>query len=324
MELEGKFAEPWVVLAQVGSTPRGSFYRVKHTDNNAVMIGRAIRGQRHLGPDACSDDLTIARYLAKFEHEGETVVVYDAPACYTLHEVLKTSLVPFERGFKIALQIADALRALHRDGKTHGMLSAESILVFSDERIATIDYATPTLWSSTPSKDELPYIDPTLKDYSARDEMNDTYAFGILLYSLATGFMPFPSDAIEDIKQRSPKPPPPIGKRSSTWPFEAFNLINCCLTLDRHARPQSIAEVRNKLARLSDTPMQMVDEDEASRPKLTGAPGRGSQRITGSMPPLVEAGNHTRNVSQNLLSPIGLVSFMLLAILIWYSTLQNQ
>ena len=266
--------KPWSVVAQVGGTPRGKFYRVKHPESNSVLVGRTIRGKCHPGPQLCNPDPTIATVIAKFEHNHESYVVYDVPACYTLYEVLKTSLVPFERGLRIALQVADALRALHRSGRVHGLLSTEAVLLFSDDRIAAIDYSIPALWEAVDEPGELAFIEPTLPNLATRDESSDIYSYGVLLYMLATGFLPFTPETQTDLTKRAAKAPPPIGKRSSTWGFEAFSIVNSCLSLDRSQRPKSAAELRNRLAKLSPTPIQYVDENEVTRAKA-----RASQQL---------------------------------------------
>lgn len=303
--------KPWTVITQIGGTPRGKFYRVKHPESNSVLVGRTIRGRNHAGPQLCNTNLTIAAVIAKFDHNGETYVVYDIPACYTLYEVLKTSLVPFERGLKIALQVADSLRAVHRSGRVHGMLSTEAVLLFADDRIATIDYGLPELWSRVEDPSELAFIDPTLPDLNTRDESSDIYAFGVLLYSLATGFLPFTPENYEDLLKRSPKAPPPIGKRSSTWAFEAFNIVNACLSLDRTQRPKNAAELRNRVAKLSPTPLPLVDEHEQIRAKP-----RTSQQINiehhQQSPAVTGAQNWTGTFSNRL----KIAGFMLIAALI--------
>lgn len=262
----GVQSRAWTILAQVGGSPRGKFYRVKHPESNSILIARTIRGRIFRGPELCNPDQVVANVIARFEQDGESYVVYDVPACFTLHEVLKTSLIPFERGFKIALQVADALRCIHRSGRVHGLLSTEAVLLFSDDRIATIDYSSSELWGVLNSPEEIAYLDPTLPSPSHRDESSDMYAFGVVLYSLATGFLPFSPESFADAGRRGAKVPPPIGKRSSTWPFEAFNIVNSCLALDRSVRPKTAAELRNRLAKLSSTPMPLVDESESSRP----------------------------------------------------------
>jgi serine/threonine protein kinase len=105
------------------------------------------------------------------------------------------------QSFNIASQICDGLEAAHREGVVHRDLKSQNIILDSTNKIKIIDFGlartahmegmTATgLIMGTPE-----YMAPEQVSGKRIDERADIYSFGIILYELFTGKVPFTGDS---------------------------------------------------------------------------------------------------------------------------------
>ncbi|MCI0413285.1 serine/threonine protein kinase [bacterium] len=154
----------------------------------------------------------------------------------------------------IALQICDGMEAAHRQGIIHRDLKSQNIIInamgdvkiidFGLARTAQLEGMTATgLIMGTPE-----YMAPEQVAGKKVDERADIYAFGIILYELFTGHVPFTADSaiavgFKQIKE-NPLPPREVNSQIS----EALqNVILKALNKDPFKRFSSVAEMKKEL-----------------------------------------------------------------------------
>ncbi len=188
----------------------------------------------------------------------------------TLAERLARGALPLEQMLRYAIQIADALDKAHRQGIVHRDLKPANVMV-TKSGIKLVDFGLAGFAASGPggiagtSATGLPtqapdltqegtilgtlqYMAPEQLEGKTADARTDIFAFGSLLYEMATGQKAFsgPSRAalIASILEREP---PAISRLQPVAPPALDHVVKTCLAKDPEDRFQTAHDVRLEL-----------------------------------------------------------------------------
>jgi Tol biopolymer transport system component len=162
-----------------------------------------------------------------------------------------------------AIQLADACRAAHELGITHGDLRPGNIVLTENDRVKVLDFGLATLrggleesessYASTLSidlagKDELPetrlYIAPEQLRGGHVDHRSDLFSLGVILYEMATGRRPSREESDRDAT------PAPVTGFNPDYSAEVDEIIGDCLRREPKHRFQSAVELMDDLEAL--------------------------------------------------------------------------
>jgi PAS domain S-box-containing protein len=165
-----------------------------------------------------------AKPLVLTRHEGRTVLVLEDPGGEPLDQILhqcQVQLLDLRRTLRIAIGIARALGQVHRRGLIHRDIKPGNVLVDELDRVWLTGFgvasrlprdrqapAPPEIIAGT-----LAYMAPEQTGRMNRsiDTFSDLYSFGVTLYQMLTGRLPFvAADAMEWVHchiARQPAPP---------------------------------------------------------------------------------------------------------------------
>jgi eukaryotic-like serine/threonine-protein kinase len=150
------------------------------------------------------DDPGVQRSLEFGDHQSEPYLVLE----YVDGKMLRRRMQEFEGPVPIAQaldwgrQLARALAYLHTRGITHRDLKPENVIVAADGNLKIVDFGTALLtgarrltWRRLSESLGTPdYMSPEQIQGERGDPRSDIYAWGVILYELLTGRVPFEGD----------------------------------------------------------------------------------------------------------------------------------
>lgn len=240
------------------------------------------------------------------EENGRIFIAMEFLDGMTLKELMRRGLLELEHSIEIALQVVNGLHAAHNKGIIHRDIKAANIFISGDHGAKILDFglakiATPRHAKAAVGLDAtrlgvgedptaiggtvgtLPYMSPEQALGKPLDTRTDLFSFGVMLYEMVTGQMPFQGDTtgvlLLEIVQGVPESPRQF---NPAIPDELQRIIEKCLEKHREARYQLAAEIREDLTRLQrdvfhSEAVTTVGANEARHGDAVAIqPGRGS------------------------------------------------
>jgi eukaryotic-like serine/threonine-protein kinase len=174
-----------------------------------------------------------------------------------LHQILHdTPNLPFERALNFARQLAEALAAAHAEGVVHRDLKPQNILVGKDDHVYVSDFGLAKSFEDdaagmtrtgaflgTPR-----YMSPEQVEGNPADQRSDLYSYGLILYEMATGEVPFTGDTTLKLMyqrtQQRPRNPKLLNPNLPDW---FAGVVMRCLEKDPATRYQNATEILRDL-----------------------------------------------------------------------------
>jgi tetratricopeptide (TPR) repeat protein len=313
------------LLSRLGSGGMGEVFRARDHDLQRDVAVKFLPERFASDPVRLGRFAQEARAASSLNHPnivtiheiGETAglpyLVMELVAGQTLREVVTGRPLPTRRVLEIAGQLADGLAKAHAAGIVHRDLKPENVMVTGDGYVKILDFGLAKLlasdagdrevwfdsryptWPESPGSPQtaegavlgtVGYMAPEQARARAVDFRADQFAFGAILYEMATGQQAFrretPAQTLTAIIET---PAPPVAVLNPSFPPPAVWIVERCLEKDpsrRYASTLDLArELRTLREHLTDGSGQLsLSSDEA---RTASARTRRRLRVAGAL-----------------------------------------
>jgi serine/threonine protein kinase/Flp pilus assembly protein TadD len=242
---------------------------------------------------------------ARFLQEAQAAAALNHPNICTIHDIASEAdqqfivmefvdgkslrqMIPVQKmqdAITYAIQIGEALQEAHSKGVVHRDIKTDNIMVNAKNQVKVMDFGLAKLKGSlkltktSSTVGTLAYMAPEQIQGEEVDARSDIFSFGVVLYEMLTGHLPFRGEheaaMMYSIMNEEPES---LQKYLLDAPSELLHVLNRALEKDPNDRYQTVAEMVIDLRRLKKETTRVV------RPTAVQVPIEGLPEIPRTPP----------------------------------------
>jgi tetratricopeptide (TPR) repeat protein/predicted Ser/Thr protein kinase len=264
----GKTVSHYRILEKLGEGGMGVVYKAEDTQLQRLVA------LKFLPPHVSSDSEEKARFVhearsaSALNHPNVTTIygieesaegLFIAMECVegkTLKQIVKEGPLPIKKVLDIAIQACEGLALAHEKGVVHRDIKSENIMVTARGQVKIMDFGLAKLKGASKltrtgtTVGTIGYMSPEQASGEDVDQRSDIFSFGVVLYEMLTGRLPFEGEnqaaIVNAIINEEPQP---VARFASQVSAKLEDAVAKALAKERDERYQHIDDLLADLRR---------------------------------------------------------------------------
>ena len=266
-DMIGQTISHYKILQRLGSGGMGIVYKAEDTRLKRSVALKFLPPEFASDPDAKTRFIHEAQAASVLEHQNICTIheidetadhqIFICMAYYegeTLKERIKQEDFSQNEAYKISLQITHGLMQAHAAGVIHRDLKPANIMITQSDEVRILDFGLAkfagqtTLTKPNTMPGTIPYMSPEQIKGTKVDFRTDIWSFGIILYEMYCGELPFKGEYDQAVLYSIlNEEPTPLSVLDKNVPEKLEHIIKRCLSKDPNDRFQNIVELQSEL-----------------------------------------------------------------------------
>ncbi|MDP3025175.1 MAG: serine/threonine-protein kinase [candidate division Zixibacteria bacterium] len=289
----GKTILHYKILEKLGEGGMGVVYKAQDTRLQRMVALKFLPPHVAENPEEKARFIQEAQAASALSHPNVTTIygIEESPEGLfismeyvqgqTLKKIAEKESPSIKRILDIAIQVSEGLNAAHRKGIVHRDIKSDNIMVTQDGQVKIMDFGLARLegvdhlTETGSTLGTAAYMSPEQAQGEEVDQRSDIFSFGVVLYELLTGRLPFRGEHIPAIIYSIlNENPEPVARYKVNVPEGLQRIVDKALAKDREERYQHIddllADLRHEkksldYAKTTQIPAQVVVPKHKSR-----------------------------------------------------------
>jgi non-specific serine/threonine protein kinase len=264
----GKTISHYKILEKLGEGGMGVVYKAQDTKLDRLVALKFL--PQHLTSDSAEKERFIheAKAASALNHpnittihevdefEGQMFIVMEYCEGRTLKQMIEKETLSVKKVLDIAIHVSEGLTSAHSKGVVHRDIKSDNIMVSPEGQVKIMDFGLAKLKGATKltksgsTLGTAAYMSPEQASGEEVDQRSDIFSFGVVLYELLTGQLPFKGEhsaaIIYSILNDEPQP---VARFNNKVSAKLEDIVFKALAKEREERYQHADELLADLRR---------------------------------------------------------------------------